>query len=191
MPATTSTLPRGSNWDPQEDKHLAKAWVIVSTDAEVGADKTADIFWKKVASHYNSFRSGTHKKFERGPKSVMKLNESGKSAEDHIDDAEVMYKKLYEQRLRFWGVGERSMISQSGKSYTIARTCVPTTVSAASPVVVAVVTNRIVVPWLSVLQVTWLTLQPGNVRVQQGQRKQKTNGPWRQAAIKSLMPLLR
>ncbi|KAE8875391.1 hypothetical protein PF005_g22037 [Phytophthora fragariae] len=28
--------------------------------------------------------------------SVLQLNESGKSAEDHIDDSEVMYEKIYE-----------------------------------------------------------------------------------------------
>ncbi|KAG3080419.1 hypothetical protein PI124_g14461 [Phytophthora idaei] len=124
MPATTSRLTRGPNWGPQEDKQLAKAWVLVSTDAEVGTYQKADIFREKVESHYNSIRPRTHKKFERGPNSVMKrwkalrvavvifcgcyasvlqLNESGKSAEDHLDDAKVMYEKLYEQRFEFLG----------------------------------------------------------------------------------------
>ncbi|KAG3093052.1 hypothetical protein PI124_g16481 [Phytophthora idaei] len=71
MPATTSRLPRGSNWDPQEDKQLAEAWVIVSTEAEVGADQKADFFWEKVASHYNSIGPRKHTKFEREPNSGM------------------------------------------------------------------------------------------------------------------------
>ncbi|KAE9077732.1 hypothetical protein PF010_g23401 [Phytophthora fragariae] len=71
MRVSMQRLTRGPNWEPQEDKQLAKARVIVSTDAEVGTDQKGDTFWEK-------------------------LNESGKSAEDHIDDSEVMYEKIYE-----------------------------------------------------------------------------------------------
>ncbi|KAG6947078.1 hypothetical protein JG688_00015700 [Phytophthora aleatoria] len=164
MPATTSRLPRGSNWDPQEDKQLAEAWVIVSTEAEVGADQNADFFWEKVASHYNSIGPRKHTKFERGPNSGMNLNESGKSTEDHIGDVEVTYEELYEQRFEFLGgLGESSVMRQSGKSCVIARTCAPIAVNAAS--LVEVVMNLYAVSLLSALKVTWPILQPLSVRV--------------------------
>ncbi|KAE9126396.1 hypothetical protein PF010_g5277 [Phytophthora fragariae] len=35
--------------------------------------------------------------------SVLQLNESSKSAEDHIDDSEVRYEKIYDQRLVLLG----------------------------------------------------------------------------------------
>ncbi|KAE8909778.1 hypothetical protein PF003_g6612 [Phytophthora fragariae] len=119
MPVSMQRLTRGPNWDPQEDKQLAKAWVISSTDGEVGTDQKADTFWEKVASTYNNIRPRTHKNFERGGAtlvmkrwktlrvavasfcgcyaSVLQLNESSKSAEDHIDDSEVRYEKIYDQ----------------------------------------------------------------------------------------------
>lgn len=63
---------RGPNWDHAEDKMLARAWLVVSRDGIVGTDQTADIFWERVAAHYNEIRPRRHDKYKRAQNAVMK-----------------------------------------------------------------------------------------------------------------------
>ena len=43
---------RGKEWKPEEDQHLAEAWVAVSEDAGEtdvkGTNQDGDVFWKRV-----------------------------------------------------------------------------------------------------------------------------------------------
>ncbi|OWZ11288.1 DNA binding protein [Phytophthora megakarya] len=101
---------------------VARAWVTVSNDTIVATDQTGGEFWEKVASHYNSIRPRSLEKYARKASSVEKrwkiirlavgkfcgyyasilqLNESGKNAEDHIDDAVQMYEKMQNQSFEF------------------------------------------------------------------------------------------
>ncbi|GMF56144.1 unnamed protein product [Phytophthora fragariaefolia] len=113
---------RGPNWDHGEDKALAKAWLVISKDSITSADQKGDDFWERVAVKYNELRPRRHERFHRPQNSVAKrwqllrlaigkfcgyiasinqLNESGKSAEDRVEDAQELYEKLYEDHFDF------------------------------------------------------------------------------------------
>ncbi|GMF43944.1 unnamed protein product [Phytophthora fragariaefolia] len=82
---------RGPNWGLGEDKALAKAWLVISKDGITSTDQNGDDFWKRVAA----------KKVLWCIASINQLNESGKSAEDRVEDAQELYEKLYEDHFDF------------------------------------------------------------------------------------------
>ncbi|KAE9321765.1 hypothetical protein PF001_g4747 [Phytophthora fragariae] len=113
---------RGPNWDHSEDKALVKAWLVVSKDGITSTDQKGDDFWERVAAKYNELRPRRHERFHRPQNSVAKrwqllrlavgkfcgciasinqLNESGKSAEDRVDDALELYEKIYDDHFDF------------------------------------------------------------------------------------------
>ncbi|PWA51119.1 myb-like domain, Myb/SANT-like DNA-binding domain protein [Artemisia annua] len=43
-----------TNWSPEEEEALAKAWIKISVDKQVGDRQTKQGFWKRVLKHYQS-----------------------------------------------------------------------------------------------------------------------------------------
>ncbi|KAJ3059489.1 hypothetical protein HDU98_004510, partial [Podochytrium sp. JEL0797] len=44
---------RGVNFSPSEDAQIARSWVNVSQDAQVGTNQSGDTFWEAVHTHWN------------------------------------------------------------------------------------------------------------------------------------------
>ena len=54
QPELKSQNGRGPNWTTQEEEELAKSYVHISTQAEVGTGQSAEDFFIKISDHFNS-----------------------------------------------------------------------------------------------------------------------------------------
>ncbi|PWA86012.1 myb-like domain, Myb/SANT-like DNA-binding domain protein [Artemisia annua] len=48
-------------WTPEEEEALAKAWIKISVDREVGDRQTKQGFWKRVVKHFKSLMPSTER----------------------------------------------------------------------------------------------------------------------------------
>lgn len=110
MSSNTENRTKKKNYTEEEDFTLAKSWKVVSEDPIKGTDQSSNDFWANVRAHaslsvpsfeqrfQDSLRqrfgtiSRTISKFSGCYASVMRLNQSGKSAEDKYDDAVTLFK---------------------------------------------------------------------------------------------------
>ena len=52
-----SQKPRGSNWDEDEEKQLAKSWMLVSQQAEYATNQTSDTFFNLVTEDFLKYQT--------------------------------------------------------------------------------------------------------------------------------------
>lgn len=57
--------PRAPNWTSKEEQQLAKSWIHVSSDPEIGTNQSSEMFFKKVADHFNSKIDLHHRDWEQ------------------------------------------------------------------------------------------------------------------------------
>ncbi|KAE9180471.1 hypothetical protein PF004_g24834 [Phytophthora fragariae] len=114
---TSATRKKGKNFGPDEDLNLAAAWLDVSQDPVVGDEQKKEAFWEKVHGGFveRMTRAGidsaneqrvasslqtrwrtlqeTCNKFAGCYATIYACNESGKSVDDKILDAHVLYRE--------------------------------------------------------------------------------------------------
>ena len=109
---------RGSQWTAVEDIELARAWVSISEDPVKGNEQKNDTFWGNIYDLWTAKTKLTTRtaqacknrwstlqravqKFCGYFQKVLDLNESGKTDEDKIADAEQTYETLEGHRFNF------------------------------------------------------------------------------------------
>ncbi|KAF4047145.1 putative Myb DNA binding domain-containing protein [Phytophthora infestans] len=114
LSATTGSKKKGRNFIAAEDLNLAASWLDVSQDPVVGDEQKRDAFWSKVHEEFVGRSGATPSHEQRGVHSlhtrwrnlqaacnkfagcyaaIVARNESGKTVEDKILDAHVLYRE--------------------------------------------------------------------------------------------------
>ena len=70
-----SQKPRGSNWDEDEEKQLAKSWMLVSQQAEYATNQTSDTFFNLVTEDFLKYQTKNSRTMDqiRGRYVVLEL----------------------------------------------------------------------------------------------------------------------
>ncbi|KAF4149472.1 putative Myb/SANT-like DNA-binding domain-containing protein [Phytophthora infestans] len=114
LSATTGSKKKGRNFIAAEDLNLAASWLDVSQVPAVGDEQKRDAFWSKVHEEFVGRSGATPSHEQRGVHSlqtrwcnlqaacnkfagcyaaIVAGNESGKTVEDKIVDAHVLYRE--------------------------------------------------------------------------------------------------
>ena len=111
-------MARGKTWSGDEDKTLCQAWVHVSEDSIKGSDQSKESFWQQVHKEFcNSVGSDIRSvdsikcrwkdinmevsRFVGIVSNLKQKNESGKTDEDLIIDAEAVYFSIAKKKFLF------------------------------------------------------------------------------------------
>jgi hypothetical protein len=101
---------RGTAFSSEEDCQLCRSWLHISQDATTGTDQTRQNFWRSIHANAISHLPAISKRTEEALRqrfcglsasvqkfvgcvaAVDRLQESGKTAEDRMQDAENLFK---------------------------------------------------------------------------------------------------
>jgi hypothetical protein len=57
-PSANASKKRSRNFGPEEDKQLAKSWLLISTDPIRSNNQSKEQFWSNVVDDFNMFTGG-------------------------------------------------------------------------------------------------------------------------------------
>ncbi|POM57896.1 Hypothetical protein PHPALM_37534 [Phytophthora palmivora] len=98
---TTLAKKKGKNFAPKEDVHLAASWLDTSQDPDTGDEQKKVYFGVKIAAQRElgslqarwRLLQATCNKFAGCYAAIVACNESGKTTEQKILDAHVLFRK--------------------------------------------------------------------------------------------------
>ncbi|KAI8001376.1 hypothetical protein LOK49_LG09G02434 [Camellia lanceoleosa] len=110
---TTEKSQRGRNFTTEEDSMIISAWLNISLDPVQGNEQQSKAYWLRVWEYFHQFKtfSSSHSqtslmnrwsaiqlatnRFNGCFAQIQRLNQSGKTEKEKIDDAKKLYKELY------------------------------------------------------------------------------------------------